>query len=104
MPHCALLGPVGSLTTPFGVHRTRKALTVLYIQLSIAQNRLDCCDSMLPARPKVAVNSSFLSATPSPLVSVYFHTSSALVSIVRIAWARNGKTKRGNTSLSTKTV
>ena len=26
MPHCALLGAVGSLSTPVGVHRTRKAL------------------------------------------------------------------------------
>ena len=58
---------------------------------------------MLPARPKFVANSSFLSATPSPLVSVYFHTSSALVSIVRIVLAPNGITKRGNTRLSTKT-
>ena len=26
MPHCELFGAVGSLSTPFGVHRTRKAL------------------------------------------------------------------------------
>ena len=72
---------------------------MLYSQLSIAQNRLDCCDSMLPARPKLVANSSFLSATPSALVSVYFHTSSALVSIVRIALAPNGVTNRGKHEL-----
>ena len=101
-PHCAPFGPVGSLRTPFGVHRTRKALTVLYSQLSIAQNSPACWCSMLPARPKFVVNSSFLSATPSLFVSVYFHTSSALVSIVKMLFGPNGVTKRGNTILSTK--
>src|SRR4051794_14393836 len=102
-PHCPLFGPVGSRRSPSGVHRILNALTVLYSQLSIAQNRLDCCDSMLPARPKLVANRSFLSATPSPLLSVYFHTSSAFVSIVKIALAPNGSTNRGNTSLSTNT-
>src|SRR5512132_1813686 len=82
-PHCELLGPVGSFSRPPGVQRSLNALTVLYSQLSIAQKRLDCCDSMLPARPKLFVKSSFLSATPSPFVSVYFQISSAFVSMVR---------------------
>ena len=70
----------------------------------MAQNRLAGCDSMVPARPKFVVNSSFLSATPSPLVSVYFHTSSAFVSIVSTLSPPNGVANRGNTSLSTNTV
>ena len=55
-------------------------------------------------RPKLVVNNSFLSARPSPLVSVYFQTSLLLDSIVRIAFAPYGTTKRGNTRLSTNTV
>ena len=39
--------------------------------------------------------SSFLSATLSLLVSVYFQTSSAFDSFARIALAPNGITKRG---------
>ena len=56
-----------------------------------------------PADPAVQ-NSSFLSATPSPLVSVYLKTSSASVSIDRTLSPSQGRTKRGKTSLSTKTV
>ena len=90
--------------TPFGVQRRRNEFTVLYIQLSIAQNRFDGCDSMLPPRPKFVVNSSFLSATPSAFVSVYFQISSLFVSAVRMAFAPNGIAKRGNSNLSTNTV
>ena len=59
---------------------------------------------MLPPRPKPVVNSSFLSATPSLFVSVYFHTSSLFVSLVRMASAPNGIANRGNRRPSTNTV
>ena len=60
--------------------------------------------STLPPRPKSVAKSSFLSATPSPFVSVYFHTSGSCEFFVRIASAPNGIAKRGKIMLSTKTV
>ena len=102
-PHCAPLAPVGSLRMPVGVQRMRNELTVLYSQLSIAQSRLLGWCSMFPARPKLPVKNSFLSAVPSPSTSVNFHTSSVWDSIVSTLLAPSGITNRGNTSLSTNT-
>ena len=59
-------------------------LIVLYIQLSIAHVRPPSWCSTFMTRPKPVANSSFLSATPSPFVSVYFQTSSAFDSFARI--------------------
>ena len=46
--------------------------------------------STFSSRPRPVVNSSFLSAVPSPFVSVNFHTSSEFDSLVRIAFGPNG--------------
>src|SRR5258708_16355968 len=103
-PHCAPLPPVGSLTTPCGVQRARNALTVLYSQLSSPHVRKASSCSTLPSRPYPVSNNSFLSATPSPSVSVYFQTSCECDSLARIELGPNGVMNRGNTSLSTKTM
>jgi hypothetical protein len=85
-----------------GVQRIRAVLTVLYIQLSSPHtNPLSWC-STFSRRPSPVANSSFLSATPSLFVSVYFQTSSAFDSLVRMAFAPIGVTKRGKTRWSTK--
>ena len=45
-----------------------------------------------------------LSATPSPLISVYFQTSGSFELFVRMASAPIGIANRGKVNLSTKTV
>src|SRR4051812_5912528 len=76
--------PDVSLTRPPGVQRARNVLNVEYSQLSIVHvSELSSCTT-LSMRPKPVPNSSFLSATPSPFVSVYFQTSCAFDSLVRI--------------------
>src|SRR5262245_46992286 len=104
MPHCAPFDPTGSFSTPFGVQRERNELTVLYIQLSSAHLRKLSSCSTLRYRPYPVSNNSFLSATPSPFVSVYFQSSCACDSLVSRVFGPNGSRKRGNTSLSTKMV
>src|SRR5262245_47690598 len=103
-PQADPFAPVDSFSTPCGVQRARNALYVLYIQLSIDHVRNASWCSTLPVRPYPVSNSSFLSATPSPLVSVNFHTSSAFDSFVRMTLGPNGVTNRGKLRRSTKTV